>query len=954
MNNSIIQHLSTFLATFHKIFEEPRRLASTASSLMRIRQGNLMVGQYAIKFRTLSSKLGWNNEALVATFWEGLSGRIKEELAGRDIPSSLEDLISLATRIDLRLLEHTREVTQERRTSRLAATFRSTPPHGRIYPVSQAEIQAMSEYVKENLVRGFIQKIKKSSSPARVGFFFVKKKDRSLQHCVDYLLLFLNCLTVFEVPRSTQSSISRERPIWSGSCQISYFTPPAELSNKFFYPSSLSVAPTLSSQAKGIARLLQQFGWSWVGVLSQETSSSSLGQTFLKELETVRVCLAFWEYIPSEYSPKDVTRISDVIRQSTANVVVVFSHEAYLNPVLLEFAFDGDTRDIIWLTSDAWSTSPRLVSYQLSKFLRGTLGLVLRNGAAPGFKEFVFGLHPSHYHNHSFFMEFWEEAFSCQWMIKMNNGSLSQTRADSTVPVSSSTLPLTPSPSPSSSKVLCTGLEDPATLQIFSDIGDLRVTYNVYKAVIMVAKTLKDMAACRQIERSMAGSHCVEMNNFTPWQLFFYLRRVRLKGNIKDDLYFDSLGNAPAIYDIINWQEGLSGGANWVSVGSYESGAQFGQDLFINLSTIQWGGQFNQIPISVCSKNCPPGFWKAPHLGQPHCCFDCIPCAVGEISNQTNTIDCFPCPEEEWPNSYRDQCLPREVELLSLSEPLGVSLGGTSILGSFLPALVLFLFIKNRETPLVRANNCTLSFILLGALTFSFLCPLLLLAPPGKQICLIRQAAFGVVFTLCISCLLAKTIIVVLAFRANHPGGCLRVPMGPWWPIVFAMFCTSIQFILCCSWFSVDPPFPEHDARTLLGKIVIRCNYGLGFWFMLGYLGLLSAICFMVAFLARKLPGAFNEATHITFSMLVFLTVWISFVPTYLSTQGKLEVATEIFAILSSSAGLLFCIFTPKVYIILVRPQFNTRAMVSGQQRMQTTINQSGQPPYGRRYPGAH
>ncbi|CAJ0965692.1 unnamed protein product [Ranitomeya imitator] len=727
--------------------------------------------------------------------------------------------------------------------------------------------------------------------------------------------------------------------------QISYFTPPAELSNKFFYPSTLSVAPTLSSQAKGIARLLQEFGWSWVGVLSQETSSSSLGQVFLEELEALSICLAFWENVPSESSPKDVTRISTVIRQSTVNVVVVFSHEAYQNPVLLELAFNGNTRDIIWLTSDAWSTSPRLVASQLSKFLRGTLGLVLRNGAAPGFKEFVFGLHPSHYNNHSFFKEFWEEAFSCQWGIEMNNGSSSQTRAASMFSISSSTFPLTPSPSPLSKKSLCTGLEDPATLQIFSDIGDLRVTYNVYKAVIMVAKTLNDIAACRQIERSMVGSYCVEINRFKPWQsvmfqqLFFYLRRVRLTGNIKDDLYFDTLGNAPAIYDIINWQEELTEGANWIRVGSYESGAQFGQDLY-------------QFPYVL--RNVFPDFGRHPRLGQPHCCFDCISCADGEISNQTNAINCFPCPEEDWPNFYRDQCLPREVELLSLLEPLGKSLGSTSILGSFLPAIVLFLFIKNRDTPLVRANNCTLSFILLVALTFSFLCPLLFLAPPGKKTCLIRQAAFGILFTLCISCLLAKTIIVVLAFRANQPSGCLRVPMGPWWPVVFAIFCTSFQFILCCSLFSVDTPFPEQDTRILLGKIVIRCNDGLGFWFMLGYLGLLSTICFMVAFLARKLPGAFNEATHITFSMLVFLTVWISFVPTYLSTQGKLEVATEIFAILSSSSGLLFCIFTPKVYVILLRPQFNTRAMISGQQRMQTTVNQSGQPPYRRRYSGAH
>ncbi|XP_075131808.1 vomeronasal type-2 receptor 26-like [Leptodactylus fuscus] len=581
--------------------------------------------------------------------------------------------------------------------------------------------------------------------------------------------------------------------------QINYFMPPASLSNRFFFPTSLSVAPTLSSQAKGIVRLLEEFGWSWVGVLSQATSSA-LSQSFLEEMESSRVCLAFWENLPSESSTEDT---------------------------------------------------------------------------------------------------------------------------------------------------LCTGREDLGTLKIFSNIGDLGVTYNVYKAVTMVVKTLKDMADCRQIGRALVGNHCADMANFNPWQLFFYLRRVRLKGNIGDDLYFDSLGNAPVIYDITNWQE-LSGVTYWVRVGSYESGAHLGQDLFINHSAIHWGGKFSQIPISVCSKECPPGFWKAPRLGQPHCCFDCIPCAIGSISNQTNAIDCFRCPEEKWPNSAHDQCIPREVELLSLSEPLGISLGSTSILGSFLPIFVLLLFIKYRETPLVRANNCTLSFILLVALTLSFLCPLLLLAPPGNQICLIRQASFGVLFTLCISCLLAKTVIVVLAFRAIQPGGCLKIPMGPRWPIFFAVFCTTIQFALCCSWFSVDPPFLEHDVKTQLGKVVIRCNYGLGFWVMLGYLGFLSTICFLVAFLARKLPGAFNEATYITFCMLVFLSVWICFVPAYLSTQGKLGVATEIFAILSSSAGLLFCIFTRKVYIILLKPQLNTRAMVSGQQRMETTINQR------RRYPDRH
>lgn len=72
---------------------------------MSIQQGTRSVAQYAIEFRTLAAEVGWNNEALVAAFFHGLSDAIKDEVAARDLPEDLEALVSFLILIDIRLRE---------------------------------------------------------------------------------------------------------------------------------------------------------------------------------------------------------------------------------------------------------------------------------------------------------------------------------------------------------------------------------------------------------------------------------------------------------------------------------------------------------------------------------------------------------------------------------------------------------------------------------------------------------------------------------------------------------------------------------------------------------------------------------------------------------------------------------------------------------------------------------
>lgn len=47
---------------------------------------------------------------------------------------------------------------------------------------------------------------------------------------------------------------------------------------------------------------------------------------------------------------------------------------------------------------------------------------------------------------------------------------------------------------------------------------------------------------------------------------------------------------------------------------------------------------YGQVPHAVCSELCPVGTRRARIKGRPSCCFDCVPCADGTITNQSGTL----------------------------------------------------------------------------------------------------------------------------------------------------------------------------------------------------------------------------------------------------------------------------------------------------------------------------
>lgn len=181
--------------------------------------------------------------------------------------------------------------------------------------------------------------------------------------------------------------------------------------------------------------------------------------------------------------------------------------------------------------------------------------------------------------------------------------------------------------------------------------------------------------------------------------------------------------------------------------------------LELNLNEVVWNsnhihnGSSSELPVSACSLPCDAGMIRK-QQGDT-CCFICDKCEDYEYV--LNEYTCRECPPGHWPYAEKSSCYPLPVEYIRWDTAFAIVPLCMTGLGITMTLFVITLFIKNHDTPLVRASGRELSYMLLFGILVCYCNTFALLARPTHQSCIAQRFGIGVGFSIIYGALLTKT-----------------------------------------------------------------------------------------------------------------------------------------------------------------------------------------------------
>nr|XP_015197285.1 PREDICTED: metabotropic glutamate receptor 5 isoform X2 [Lepisosteus oculatus] len=410
---------------------------------------------------------------------------------------------------------------------------------------------------------------------------------------------------------------------------------------------------------------------------------------------------------------------------------------------------------------------------------------------------------------------------------------------------------------------------------------------------------------------------CDAMKPIDGRKLLDFLMKTNFTGVSGEGILFDENGDSPGRYEIMNFKKMGKDYYDYINVGSWDNSGLKIDDAEI------WANK-NTIMKSVCSEPCDKGQIKVIRKGEVSCCWTCTPCKDNEFVFDEYT--CRACELGSWPTYDLTGCDPIPVEYLRWGDPEPIAAVVFSCLGLLATFFVTFIFIMYRDTPVVKSSSRELCYIILAGICLGYLCTFCLIAKPHVIYCYLQRVGIGLSPAMSYSALVTKTNRIARILAGSKKKICTKKPrfMSACAQLVIAFILICIQLSIIVALFIMEPPKVIHDYPSIKEVNLICNTTNLGVVAPLGYNGLLILSCTFYAFKTRNVPANFNEAKYIAFTMYTTCIIWLAFVPIYFGSNYK--IITMCFSVSLSATVALGCMFVPKVYIILAKPERNVRS----------------------------
>ncbi|XP_078530313.1 metabotropic glutamate receptor 3 [Lissotriton helveticus] len=666
--------------------------------------------------------------------------------------------------------------------------------------------------------------------------------------------------------------------------QISYASTSAKLSDKSRYDYFARTVPPDFYQAKAMAEILRFFNWTYVSTVASEGDYGETGiEAFEQEARLRNICIATSEKVGRSNIKKSYDNaIKELLQKPNAKVVVLFMRSDDTRELLA--AANRLNASFTWIASDGWGAQESIVKGS-EHIAYGAITLELASHPVKEFDKYFKSLNPYNNYRNPWFKDFWEQKFQCS----LQNKTPHVKACDKRLHINSSNYE-------QESKIMFV----------------INAVYALAHALHKMQRTLcpnttKLCDAMRSLDgKKLYKDYLLKVNFTAPFSP---------PNTVDNTVKFDTFGDGIGRYNIFNFQ--LKGDKY-----SYLRIGQWAETLTLDVDRIDWSQSMT--PTSQCSDPCAPNEMKNMQPGEV-CCWICISCEAHEYL--VDEFTCAACEPGRWPTAELSGCFDLPEDYIKWEDAWAIGPVTIACLGFVSTFVVAAVFIKNNDTPLVKASGRELCYILLFGVFMCYCMTFFFIAKPSPAICTLRRLGLGTSFVVCYSALLTKTNRISRIFNGVSEGAPRPKFISPSSQVVICLSLISVQLVIVSIWLMIESPGTRR--YTLPEKretVVLKCNVkDSSMLISLTYDVVLVILCTVYAFKTRKCPENFNEAKFIGFTMYTTCIIWLAFLPIFYVTSSDYRVQTTTMCISVSLSGfvVLGSLFAPKVHIILFQPQKN-------------------------------